>query len=128
MPRNIEEYVNCIGRTGRIGNQGQATSFFNERNLEIAPDLCKIMLECDHTLPDFLQEYAPADGVLNFEEEAPQDTAAVGDDAGGWGGAQPTVQSHDADGWGTGGPVAQSNDGWGSSAPAAGSAQASGNW
>lgn len=29
MPQEIEEYVQRIGRTGRLGNQGVATSFFD---------------------------------------------------------------------------------------------------
>lgn len=29
MPQEIEEYVQRIGRTGRLGNQGYATSFFD---------------------------------------------------------------------------------------------------
>lgn len=29
MPKEIEEYVQRIGRTGRLGNQGIATSFFD---------------------------------------------------------------------------------------------------
>jgi probable ATP-dependent RNA helicase DDX4 len=29
MPQEIEEYVQRIGRTGRLGNQGIATSFFD---------------------------------------------------------------------------------------------------
>lgn len=28
MPKEIEEYIQRIGRTGRLGNQGKATSFF----------------------------------------------------------------------------------------------------
>lgn len=28
MPQDIEEYIQRIGRTGRLGNQGKATSFF----------------------------------------------------------------------------------------------------
>ena len=28
LPQDIEEYVHRIGRTGRIGNKGTATSFF----------------------------------------------------------------------------------------------------
>lgn len=31
MPDNIEEYVQRIGRTGRLGNPGMATSFFDNR-------------------------------------------------------------------------------------------------
>lgn len=29
MPKEIEEYVQRIGRTGRLGNEGKATSFFD---------------------------------------------------------------------------------------------------
>lgn len=29
MPKEIEEYVQKIGRTGRLGNEGKATSFFD---------------------------------------------------------------------------------------------------
>lgn len=32
MPQEIEEYVQRIGRTGRLGNQGKATSFFDIEN------------------------------------------------------------------------------------------------
>ena len=32
MPSDVEEYVHRIGRTGRMGNLGLATSFFNDKN------------------------------------------------------------------------------------------------
>eukprot|EP00911_Craspedida_sp_UC1_P001659 UC1_evm1s1256 len=32
LPSDIEEYVHRIGRTGRVGNLGLATSFFSKRN------------------------------------------------------------------------------------------------
>lgn len=32
MPQKIEEYVQRIGRTGRLGNRGKATSFFDIEN------------------------------------------------------------------------------------------------
>merc|ERR1719209_2062844 len=32
IPSDVEEYVHRIGRTGRMGNLGLATSFFNEKN------------------------------------------------------------------------------------------------
>ena len=40
----IHEYVHRIGRTARIGNVGLATSFFNEKNEDIAEALLRIML------------------------------------------------------------------------------------
>lgn len=36
LPSDIEEYVHRIGRTGRMGNLGVATSFFNDRNRNLA--------------------------------------------------------------------------------------------
>jgi len=29
LPESIDEYVHRIGRTGRVGNTGKATSFFD---------------------------------------------------------------------------------------------------
>lgn len=115
LPRNIQEYVNCIGRTGRIGNRGQATSFYNERNTDIAPDLAKIMLECNHTVPDFLQDFVPADGVLNFEE--PEVNAFGG------------IEGGETSGWGSGDAAGVTNgDGWGNGTAAAGETTAENGW
>jgi len=62
MPKDIDEYVHRIGRTGRCGNKGMATSFFDEeRDSEMAPHLVKILSNAKQTVPDFLQEMA-ADG------------------------------------------------------------------
>src|SRR6202035_5063847 len=36
LPDDIDEYVHRIGRTGRGGNRGLATSFYNSRNESIA--------------------------------------------------------------------------------------------
>jgi hypothetical protein len=36
LPDDIDEYVHRIGRTGRVGNRGLATSFYNSRNESIA--------------------------------------------------------------------------------------------
>jgi ATP-dependent RNA helicase DDX3X len=36
LPDDIDEYVHRIGRTGRVGNRGLATSFFNSGNDAIA--------------------------------------------------------------------------------------------
>ena len=35
LPSDIDEYVHRIGRTGRVGNIGLATSFFNDKNQNI---------------------------------------------------------------------------------------------
>ncbi|KAF9205662.1 DEAD-box ATP-dependent RNA helicase [Haplosporangium sp. Z 27] len=55
---NIDDYVQQIGRTARAGNQGLATTFYNEeRNYRIAPQLTKLLVECQQTVPDFLSGY-----------------------------------------------------------------------
>ena len=44
LPTDINEYVHRIGRTGRIGNKGLATSFFDaERDAPLARSLIKIL-------------------------------------------------------------------------------------
>jgi ATP-dependent RNA helicase DDX3X len=37
LPDDIDEYVHRIGRTGRVGNRGLATSFYNAGNGVLAP-------------------------------------------------------------------------------------------
>ncbi|XP_065295999.1 putative ATP-dependent RNA helicase Pl10 isoform X2 [Dermacentor albipictus] len=54
LPSDIEEYVHRIGRTGRVGNLGLATSFFNEKNRNMALDLVELITETKQELPDWL--------------------------------------------------------------------------
>ncbi|KAI4912043.1 hypothetical protein J4E90_006863 [Alternaria incomplexa] len=61
MHDGITEYIHRIGRTARIGNEGKATSFFNDRNEDIGEDLCKILCESKQEIPEFLQEHMPED-------------------------------------------------------------------
>lgn len=39
MPKQLEEYIHRIGRTGRIGQEGKAISLINENNKGIVCDL-----------------------------------------------------------------------------------------
>lgn len=55
LPTDVEEYVHRIGRTGRVGNLGLATSFFNEKNKNMAIDLCELISETKQELPSWLQ-------------------------------------------------------------------------
>ena len=57
MPKNIEDYIHRIGRTGRVGNKGMAISFYNEKNKVIAEDLVKEMIKAKQEIPDFLQKF-----------------------------------------------------------------------
>ena len=46
LPQEIDEYVHRIGRTGRIGNQGKAISFFNRgQDEKLARSLVKILAD-----------------------------------------------------------------------------------
>ena len=58
LPSDIEEYVHRIGRTGRMGNLGVATSFFNEKNRNIVRDLVELLTETNQDLPKWLEAFA----------------------------------------------------------------------
>jgi len=55
LPTDIDEYVHRIGRTGRAGMAGQATSFFNEKNRNIATELLDILSEAHQEVPEWLE-------------------------------------------------------------------------
>jgi superfamily II DNA/RNA helicase len=56
LPTDIDEYVHRIGRTGRAGNSGEAISFFNEKNRNIAKGLYDIFMETQQEIPQFLRK------------------------------------------------------------------------
>ncbi|KAG1708524.1 ATP-dependent RNA helicase DDX3Y [Nymphon striatum] len=58
LPNDIEEYVHRIGRTGRVGNLGLATSFFNEKNRNILRDLMDLVVESKQEVPGWLESLA----------------------------------------------------------------------
>lgn len=63
LPTSIDEYVHRIGRTGRVGNNGRATSFFDpENDTAIAGDLVKILEGAGQEVPDFLQNFSSGGG------------------------------------------------------------------
>ena len=54
MPSDVEEYKCRIGQTGRMGNPGLATSFFNESNRSLVKDLAALLVEANKELPSWL--------------------------------------------------------------------------
>lgn len=56
LPGDVDDYVHRIGRTGRAGNTGVATSFFNRDNYNIAKGLVEILSESNQDIPDFLND------------------------------------------------------------------------
>ncbi|KAF2757596.1 DEAD-box protein [Pseudovirgaria hyperparasitica] len=66
----IQEYIHRIGRTARIGNEGLATSFYNEDNEDIAEDLCKVMLEAKQPIPDFLEGRIDETASIHWDDNS----------------------------------------------------------
>uniref|UniRef100_A0A1D1Z3Z3 RNA helicase n=1 Tax=Anthurium amnicola TaxID=1678845 RepID=A0A1D1Z3Z3_9ARAE len=58
LPKDIDDYVHRIGRTGRAGKSGLATAFFNEGNRPLARSLVELMLEANQEVPAWLHQYA----------------------------------------------------------------------
>lgn len=66
MPKTVEEYVHRIGRTGRVGNSGRATSFFDKaKDMKIAAGLSKILRDANQKVPNYLLNDT---GDANFHE------------------------------------------------------------
>ncbi|XP_014254826.1 ATP-dependent RNA helicase DDX3X isoform X2 [Cimex lectularius] len=55
LPSDVEEYVHRIGRTGRMGNLGLATSFFNDKNRNLVRDLIDLIVDSKQELPAWLE-------------------------------------------------------------------------
>jgi len=56
MPKNIENYVHRIGRTGRGANKGLATTFINRDSCEVTlRDLKALLIEAGQRIPPILQ-------------------------------------------------------------------------
>lgn len=58
LPKDIDDYVHRIGRTGRAGKSGVATAFFSDKNLPLAKSLVELMKEAKQEIPAWLNEYA----------------------------------------------------------------------
>ncbi|KAG8036400.1 hypothetical protein G9C98_003722 [Cotesia typhae] len=57
MPDDVENYVHRIGRTGRSGKRGIATTFINKSNDEsVLLDLKHLLMEAKQNVPAFLLE------------------------------------------------------------------------
>ncbi|KKY15048.1 putative atp-dependent rna helicase ded1 [Phaeomoniella chlamydospora] len=58
LPTDIDDYVHRIGRTGRAGNTGIATAFFNRGNRGIVRELIELLKEAHQDVPSFLENIA----------------------------------------------------------------------
>ncbi|KAI9359762.1 P-loop containing nucleoside triphosphate hydrolase protein [Pilaira anomala] len=55
LPTDVDDYVHRIGRTGRAGNTGVATAFFNRGNKNIARELVELLKEANQDVPSWLE-------------------------------------------------------------------------
>jgi len=63
LPKEVDEYVHRIGRTGRVGNLGRAISFFDEeKDAPIAKDLVKILNDAGQVVDEWLMTAAHSSG------------------------------------------------------------------
>lgn len=105
-PANIR-----IGRTGRLGNEGLATSFYNDRDEPMAPFLAKILTENNQAVPDFLENFKPTEGEpLDFDDDSGDEENLV------VGGNGVQDETND-DGWGAPPSKAVGNGGMASAMP-----------
>ncbi|XP_060535000.1 probable ATP-dependent RNA helicase DDX43 [Cylas formicarius] len=58
FPKNIEEYVHRVGRTGRAGKTGESISYFTRKDWGQAAELIKILEEADQFVPEELYDMA----------------------------------------------------------------------
>lgn len=62
LPTDIDDYVHRIGRTGRAGNTGISTAFFNRGNRGVCRDLIELLKEANQEIPSFLENIAREGG------------------------------------------------------------------
>ncbi|CAG5127829.1 unnamed protein product, partial [Candidula unifasciata] len=87
LPSDIEEYVHRIGRTGRVGNLGLATSFFNEKNKNIVRDLLDLLSEANQEVPPWLESMSmDVRSTMGMSRRGGGGVRRFGNSGGGFGG------------------------------------------
>ncbi|XP_006623334.1 ATP-dependent RNA helicase vasa [Apis dorsata] len=87
LPKGIDEYVHRIGRTGRVGNRGRATSFFDpEEDAPLRGDLVRILKQANQSVPDWLmggnanRNFMPGRGISKFGGEDVRESEAFAEE------------------------------------------------
>lgn len=57
MPEDLQNYVHRCGRTGRMGSQGAAVTFFTSNDIRGAGSLRQYLDKCQQKYPEQLREY-----------------------------------------------------------------------
>ncbi|CAG9836740.1 unnamed protein product [Diabrotica balteata] len=66
LPKSKDEYVHRIGRTGRLGNKGKATSFFDSSSdSALAPALAIILKQAGQEVPSWFGEISSHSSYQN---------------------------------------------------------------
>lgn len=87
LPKGIDEYVHRIGRTGRVGNRGRATSFFDpEEDAPLRGDLVRILKQANQSVPDWMmggnanRNFMPGRGISKFGGEDVRESEAFAEE------------------------------------------------
>ncbi|CCE61957.1 hypothetical protein TPHA_0B02850 [Tetrapisispora phaffii CBS 4417] len=140
LPTDIDDYVHRIGRTGRAGNTGVATSFFNRGNRNVVKGLNDLLIEANQEVPDFVTDVLRESGRsgkssgYSSRNNSSRDFRKSGSNTGGWGNNSRSSSSRG--GWGASKPASggwgesrsSSNGGWGNSGTSGSSANKSSWW
>lgn len=115
LPTDIDDYVHRIGRTGRAGNTGVSTAFFNRNNRGVVRGLIDLLKEANQEVPSFLETIA---------RESSYGGGGRGRGRGGGGRGGPTRDFRKYGGFGGGGgfggpPVSNYGSGFGGPPPTA---------
>jgi ATP-dependent RNA helicase DDX23/PRP28 len=62
--RSIENYTHRIGRTGRAGKEGVATSFITDEDVGIMPDLKAYLESTGNAVPPRLARHPAVQGTI----------------------------------------------------------------
>jgi ATP-dependent RNA helicase DDX3X len=106
LPSDIDDYVHRIGRTGRAGNTGASTAFFNRGNKNIVRDLLELLREANQEIPPWLESVAHESsfGGGSYRGRGGRGGRGRGGNPGGRDYRQSTGGGAASGGWGGGGP------------------------
>jgi len=68
LPHSMDDYTHRIGRTGRAGNKGTATSFFNDRNMLMLQELCSYLSEHEQDVPQWMEDLKDVQDMRSFNQ------------------------------------------------------------
>ncbi|XP_058057873.1 probable ATP-dependent RNA helicase DDX43 [Anopheles bellator] len=86
FPRNIEEYVHRVGRTGRAGRTGISLSFLTRSNWSVAAELIKILEEASQEVPAEIRDMAERFAAKKDRDDRTRRGGGLGYRGGGGGG------------------------------------------